>query len=62
MSPWVLACGPKANPTSTTSGALGPVLPLLAVIAVSSSPEPPCGLIELILIPYLAVKPSRMAP
>ena len=41
-----------------TSGACGPLLPLLALIASISSLEPPSGFSSLILMPYFAVKPS----
>ena len=56
--PSVTPCGPNARPTSTTSGACGPGLSLLALMASSSSFEPPPGLSPLIGMPYLAVKPS----
>ena len=45
-----------------TSGACGPGLSLLALIASISSPEPPSGLSSLIVMPYFAVKPSSMSP
>ena len=48
----------EARPTSTTSGACGPGLALLALMASISSFEPPSGLSPLIGIPYLAVNPS----
>ena len=60
--PWSTPCGPNASPTSTTSGAAGPGLFLFAVIAASSSFEPPPGLRPLIVIPYFLVKPSMAAP
>ena len=62
ISASALACGPNERPTSMTSGAWGPVLPLFALIAAISSPEPPSGLSSLILIPYFAVKPVSRSP
>ena len=49
-----MACGPKAKPTSMTSGACGPLLSLLALMASSSSPEPASGFSSLTVMPYLA--------
>ncbi len=45
-----------------TSGACGPVLPLLALIASISSPDPASGFSSLTLSPYLLLKPSISAP
>ena len=50
--------GPNEKPTSMTSGACGPGLSWLALIASISSPELPSGLSSLIGMPYLAVKLS----
>ena len=61
-SPSLMALGPYERPTSMTSGAAGPLLPLLAVIASSSCCELPSGFRLLIGMPYLAVNPSRSAP
>ena len=47
---------PNAKPTSTTSGACGPGLSLLALIASISSPEPPAGSSSLTAMPYLVLK------
>ena len=41
-----------------TSGACGPVLPLLALIASTSSAEPASGVSSLTVRPYFALKPS----
>ena len=51
-----LAESPKERPTSMTSGACGPGLSLLALIASISSPEPASGVISLTVRPYLALK------
>jgi hypothetical protein len=58
-----LAEGPKDKPTSMTSGACGPLLSLLALIASISSPEPASGLSSLTVISgYFALKPAMTAP
>ena len=63
MSLSVLDDGPKDRPTSITSGACGPVLPWLALIASISSPEPASGFSSLTVMPgYFFLKPSITAP
>ena len=57
-----LAESPNVMPTSMTSGACGPGLSLLALIASISSPEPASGLISLTVRPYLALKPLMISP
>ena len=58
IRPSALACGPKARPTSITSGACGPLLSLLALMASISSAEPASGFSSLTVISgYLALKP-----
>src|SRR5581483_3161146 len=61
-NPSFFAVGPKERPTSITSGACGPLLPLLALIASTSSPEPASGLSSFTFSPYLALNPSITAP
>ncbi len=49
-----------AMPTSSTSGALA--VPFSVLTALTSCWLEPSGRVELILMPYLAVKAERMAP
>ncbi len=62
IRPSALAGSPKVMPTSMTSGACGPWLSLLALMASISSPEPASGLSSLTAMPYLALKPSIISP
>jgi hypothetical protein len=45
-----------------TSGACGPLLSLLALIASTSSPEPASGFSSLIGMPYFEVKVVSASP
>ena len=56
--PSALPDGPNDRPTSMTSGACGPLLSLLVLIASISSPEPASGLSSLTARPVRALKMS----
>src|SRR2546427_13103283 len=61
-NPSFFADGPNDKPTSITSGAWGPMLPLLALMASTSSPEPASGLSSFTFRPYFCLNPLMTSP